>query len=58
MLDEDLRQACLKALELNRQKVAEYGAHFGWNHATRQFEEVLRRHTMNEQERLATAALG
>ena len=58
VLDEDLRQACLKALELDRQKVAEYGAHFGWNHATRQFEEVLRRHTMNEQERLATAALG
>ena len=36
-LDEDLRTACLRALELEREDVAEYAQCFSWRAATEQF---------------------
>lgn len=36
-LDEDLRAACLRALELKREDVAQYAQRFSWRAATEQF---------------------
>ncbi len=45
-LDEDLRNACLRALELKREDVAEYAKRFSWRSATEQFLSHLHpRHT-------------
>lgn len=37
VLHDDLRTACLRALELNREDVAAYGQYFSWRAATEQF---------------------
>jgi glycosyltransferase involved in cell wall biosynthesis len=42
VLREDLRDASLLALQLDRRKVAEYGARFSWDAATSQFVNALR----------------
>ena len=42
VLREDLRVASLMALQLDRRKVAEYGAKFSWDAATSQFLGALR----------------
>lgn len=42
VLDEDLRVACLAALELDRSQVRHVAEGFGWDVATRQFERHLR----------------
>lgn len=41
VLSEDLRQACLDAMTLDRQKVRQYAEGFSWAAATRQFEAHL-----------------
>jgi glycosyltransferase involved in cell wall biosynthesis len=40
-LDRDLRTACLRALELKREDVAEYAKRFSWRAATEQFVSHL-----------------
>ncbi|NJL70665.1 MAG: glycosyltransferase family 1 protein [Candidatus Competibacteraceae bacterium] len=40
-LNDDLRQACLDALELDRRHVAEYAKDFSWGSATKIFEQNL-----------------
>jgi glycosyltransferase involved in cell wall biosynthesis len=42
VLREDLRDASLLALQLDRRKVAEYGTRFSWDAATSQFVNALR----------------
>jgi glycosyltransferase involved in cell wall biosynthesis len=41
-LDQDLRQACLKALEIDRRVAREHALKFSWAAAARQFAEHLR----------------
>ena len=41
ILDEDLRQACLKALELERSQARERAMRFDWDQAGRRFESFL-----------------
>jgi 1,2-diacylglycerol 3-alpha-glucosyltransferase/glucuronosyltransferase len=41
-LDEDLRAACLKALEIDRQVARAHALTFSWAAAARQFAEHLR----------------
>jgi glycosyltransferase involved in cell wall biosynthesis len=42
VLDEDLRQACLKALEIPRDVALEHAAHFTWDASARQFLDNIR----------------
>jgi len=41
VLDSDLRAAALAALQLDRERVARFGAGFSWEHCTRQFVSKL-----------------
>lgn len=41
ILHEDLRTACLEALDCNRQAVREYAEQYSWENASRQFEALL-----------------
>jgi len=41
VLDSDLRAAALAALQLDRERVARFGAAFSWEHSTRQFVSNL-----------------
>jgi hypothetical protein len=41
VMHEDLRSACLAALELNRERVREYALQFSWSAATEQFARHL-----------------
>lgn len=41
ILDDDLGAAAMKALSLDRDKVARYGWHYSWEHCTRQFLSSL-----------------
>jgi len=41
VLDSDLRAAALAALQLDRERVARFGAGFSWEHCTRQFVSNL-----------------
>lgn len=45
ILDTDLRQACLKALELDRAEVRRVAERFSWQEAARQFERHLHPNT-------------
>lgn len=45
VLDTDLRQACLKALELDRVEVRRVAERFSWQEAARQFERYLHPNT-------------
>jgi glycosyltransferase involved in cell wall biosynthesis len=42
VLHAELREACLKALELPRDAVRRHAEKFSWNAATRQFQDALR----------------
>jgi glycosyltransferase involved in cell wall biosynthesis len=42
ILDEDLREACLKALEIPRDVALEHAAHFTWDASARQFLDNIR----------------
>jgi hypothetical protein len=41
VMHEDLRTACMGALELNRERVREYALQFSWSAATEQFARHL-----------------
>ena len=56
-LHEDLRTACLKALELNRDDVARYASRFSWRAATEQFFGHLHPRGRSEASTLQPAAL-
>lgn len=57
VMHQDLRAACLQALQLNRDRVAECGRQFSWERPVRQFIDVLQQHsrTSTTEDRLVAA---
>lgn len=51
VMHEDLRTACLQALELDRERVAACGRQYGWDKPTRQFIAILEQHSIERKVR-------